>query len=104
MQPAEDDGPSPKILALAKSAYLQAKREIRCLPGELSQVFMNIMINAAQAMPESGGTIRIETREEGDTLMIRFKDTGAGMSRDVLDKIFQPFLQQSLLAKEPVLV
>jgi len=78
---------------------LQAKREIRCLPGELSQVFMNIMINAAQAMPESGGTIFVETREEAESLLIRFRDTGAGMSREVLEKIFQPFFTTKPVGK-----
>lgn len=58
---------------------------------QLEQVFMNLIINAGQAMP-AGGSLMITTAREGeDRVVIEFADTGEGMSKDVLDKIFDPF-------------
>jgi two-component system, NtrC family, sensor kinase len=65
---------------------------IVCYPGQLNQVFMNILNNAVQAMPEKG-TITIKTRfcPETDSIKISLSDTGTGMSEAVKNKIFQPF-------------
>ncbi|MEM6801568.1 MAG: ATP-binding protein [Bacteroidota bacterium] len=59
-------------------------------PGKINQVFMNVLTNAIQAMPE-GGWIRIKTRKKGKQVEIRFQDTGSGIPRDIVDKIFEPF-------------
>jgi len=60
--------------------------------GQLEQVFMNIMVNAADAMPE-GGVLSITTcpSEEGNAVSIDFEDTGAGIPREILTRIFDPF-------------
>lgn len=56
----------------------------------LKQVLMNIMINAAQAMPE-GGTIELAMVPGSDGLSVRVTDTGMGIARENLEKIFDPF-------------
>ena len=57
---------------------------------ELKQVFLNICKNALDAM-ENGGVLSIEGIEHQDSFTIMIKDTGAGMSKEVMDHIFDPF-------------
>lgn len=64
--------------------------QIVCLPLELNQVFLNMLVNAAHAI--SGfGEIRIETGLGEGMIWIEFTDTGAGISPDNLKRIFDPF-------------
>ena len=56
-------------------------------PEMLQRVFLNLILNAAQAMP-AGGTLRIE----GDAASIRFQDEGPGISPEILERLFTPFL------------
>ena len=66
--------------------------EINCYPGQLNQVFMNILNNAIQAMPEGhAGRIEIHTEQQADKVLIRIKDNGMGMSEQVRKRIFEPF-------------
>ncbi|HEY6010227.1 MAG TPA: ATP-binding protein [Nitrospirota bacterium] len=63
--------------------------------GQISQVFMNIILNALDAM-SNGGTLSVSTRTGRDdqgheAIMISFTDTGVGIPRDDLQKIFDPF-------------
>lgn len=65
--------------------------KITCYPGELNQVFMNILSNATQAI-DGDGEIFISTRPRGkDKIEISIRDTGKGMSKATLEKIFDPF-------------
>ncbi|RMB60519.1 sensor histidine kinase [Dokdonia sinensis] len=64
--------------------------EITCLPGEINQVFMNILSNAIQAI-EGTGSIFITTESNGDDVLIKIRDTGSGMPEAVKQKIFEPF-------------
>jgi len=57
---------------------------------QLQEVFMNIMRNSADAMPE-GGVITIKAGREGDYVRIDFSDTGEGMTENILQNIFEPF-------------
>ena len=64
--------------------------EIQADPGLLYQAFLNILMNAMQAMPE-GGAIYIELSAYGNTLTIVFCDEGPGISDETLNKIWEPF-------------
>jgi PAS domain S-box-containing protein len=57
---------------------------------ELREVFVNLIVNAVDAMPE-GGTLSISCNRAGDRLWLKFSDTGTGMLEDVKQKIFEPF-------------
>ena len=64
--------------------------EVDCFPGQINQVFMNILSNAIQAIP-AGGTIFIKTWQANDMVKISISDTGTGMTEDIRKKIFDPF-------------
>jgi len=57
---------------------------------QVEEVFFNIIKNASEAM-EYGGNITVATSKEGDKAKITFKDTGSGMSEEVMKNIFDPF-------------
>ncbi|MBB5021266.1 ATP-binding protein [Desulfurispira natronophila] len=63
---------------------------VRCYPQQLNQVFMNLLINAAQAI-EQWGTITISTRRQGNQIVVSISDTGPGVPADLQQKIFEPF-------------
>lgn len=63
---------------------------VECYAGELNQVFMNILANAIQAIPDKG-SIFITTAKLNDQALITIADTGIGMSDEVRKKIFDPF-------------
>ena len=64
--------------------------KLDCFPGQLSQVFMNILVNAAQAIPDHG-TIVVATEYDDKEIRIRISDDGAGISPEILNRIFDPF-------------
>lgn len=68
----------------------QAKSNILADPTQLSQVFLNIVLNATQAIAEKG-TIAIATSEDEKNICIKISDTGCGIPKEVLPKIFDPF-------------
>jgi signal transduction histidine kinase len=63
---------------------------IECFPEKLNQVFTNIILNAIDAVKEQG-EIRIKTERNGNKINISFKDNGAGISEENINKIFEPF-------------
>ena len=63
---------------------------ILCYPTELNQVFLNLIVNAAQAIKEKGD-ITIETKVKDNNVIIKITDTGIGISKKSLNKIFDPF-------------
>jgi len=63
---------------------------VNCYPGQLNQVFMNILSNAIQAI-KGEGTIAIKTYTDDDYAVIRIKDSGSGMTEEVKKHIFEPF-------------
>ncbi|AGC41556.1 sensory box histidine kinase/response regulator [Myxococcus stipitatus DSM 14675] len=79
----------------------QLRREYGDIPpvmaneGKLSQVFLNLVVNAAQAIPEGSAhrhEIRLATRRDGRSrVVVEVQDTGVGIPREVIDRIFDPF-------------
>lgn len=63
--------------------------KISCYPGRLNQVFLNLLINAKQAI-EGEGTITLTTYIKNQKVHVEIKDTGKGISPENLDKIFDP--------------
>jgi signal transduction histidine kinase len=63
---------------------------VECYPGQLSQVLMNILSNAIQAI-DGQGTITVKTELSGKEAKITISDTGKGIPNDELDNIFDPF-------------
>ena len=63
--------------------------------GGLKQVFGNLVLNAARAMSEDGGTITLRTRDCGTEIVIEVEDTGRGMEKEVQERVFEPFYSAS---------
>jgi signal transduction histidine kinase len=91
-----------KVLALAgkyfQHRYIALRRDlandlppILANPGELSQVFLNLVLNAVDAMPEGGTLSVVSGRAEGGRLWVAFSDTGCGIPPESLPHIFEPF-------------
>jgi len=64
--------------------------EVECLASQLNQVFMNLLVNAAQAI-EDHGTIRLRTGQEGDQVWVEVSDTGKGIDPKDISRVFDPF-------------
>ena len=64
--------------------------EARCFMTELNQAFLNIIMNAIQAM-QPGGTLSIQSSHKGSNIHLSFKDNGCGIAPDLINKIFKPF-------------
>jgi len=65
---------------------------VECLPSQLGQVFLNLLVNAAQAIPEGErGEIDIRTGVSGDSVWIEIVDNGRGISPEHQNRIFDPF-------------
>ena len=63
---------------------------IQCYPGQLNQVFLNLIVNAVHAV-EKGGEVVIATEQTADHVEVSVKDNGHGISDDQIDRVFQPF-------------
>ena len=63
--------------------------EIPCYPALLNQAFMNLVVNACQAIKQSGEVV-IETRREDPSILVSIRDSGCGIPSDVLKRIFEP--------------
>ncbi len=66
--------------------------KIYCDPGQFSEVFLNMITNARDAMHPKGGTLTIQVESAGDCIRIIFKDTGCGIPEEIKGKIFEPFV------------
>lgn len=64
---------------------------VRVVPDQLIQVFINIIINALDAIESDSGVITIESRRDAKNVYCVIKDTGKGIHEDEIDKIFDPF-------------
>jgi two-component system NtrC family sensor kinase len=63
---------------------------VECLPSQINQVFMNVLVNAAQALGDNG-EIRVSTGRDEDTVWVEISDTGTGIAAENLPRIFDPF-------------
>ncbi|MEZ4699125.1 MAG: PAS domain S-box protein [Rhodothermales bacterium] len=79
---------------------------VPCLPGELNQVVLNLIVNAAHAIEDvvgpdglTKGRIAISTRRIGESVEIRVQDTGAGIPADIQQRVFDPFFTTKPVGK-----
>jgi len=64
--------------------------DIECRPAQLSQVFMNLLVNAGQAIQDHG-RITLRTGYDADNVWVEVEDTGGGIRPEHLSRIFDPF-------------
>ncbi|MCB2183565.1 MAG: PAS domain S-box protein [Desulfobulbaceae bacterium] len=76
--------------------YCAEKSKTYCPSTRISQLFMNILLNSFQAIPDTG-VIRIRTSNKNNSIVIRIRDSGCGIFPSIKDKIFEPFFT----TKEP---
>ncbi len=95
-----------KYVAEMETDFDPALPPVPCLPGELNQVILNMIINAAHAISDAigdgskgKGTIRISTRRAGEWAEIRISDTGTGIPEAIRDRIFDPFFTTKEVGK-----
>ena len=95
-----------KYVAELETDFDPALPLVACLPGEINQVFLNLLINAAQAIGEftddgrkGKGMIRVSTRRNGGSVRIRIADTGGGIPEAVQPRIFDPFFTTKPVGK-----
>lgn len=79
---------------------------VPCLVGEINQVLLNLLVNAAHAigdLQQNGenekGTITISTLRDGPSIEVRIKDSGAGIPEHIRDKVFDPFFTTKEVGK-----
>lgn len=80
-----------------RSAHVEVKTEltgntplVQGSAGKLQQVFMNLFLNAKDAMPD-GGVLRVETAMQDSEVHVQVSDTGLGIPREYLNRIYDPF-------------
>ncbi len=72
--------------------------KVRCCPAQINQVFMNLLVNAGQAI-DSAGTITLRTGHEGPCVWVEIEDTGKGMTPEVRHRLFEPFFTTKPMGK-----
>ncbi|MBI4061908.1 MAG: HAMP domain-containing protein [Elusimicrobia bacterium] len=102
LRPFELREPLERVLDLVEARLrtqkIEVKRDIAANlprlkgdPGQIEQVFLNLFINAANAMPR-GGTLSVSARAEaGGSLLVEVRDTGKGIPGADLERVFRPF-------------
>lgn len=65
--------------------------QVQCMPSQINQVVMNLVVNAAHAIGLDRGKITVRTGLTGDTVWFEVADTGSGIPKEVLPRIFDPF-------------
>ncbi|MBJ6802019.1 ATP-binding protein [Geomonas propionica] len=71
---------------------------VSCYPQQLNQVFLNLLVNASQAI-EHAGEIVVRTWSEGGNVFVSVSDTGTGIAPDVIKRIFEPFFTTKEVGK-----
>ncbi len=93
-----------KYTAEVTTAFDETLPAVPCVAGELNQVFLNLIVNAAHAMADkpgrSGlGRIKVSTKADGDHVIIRIEDDGSGIPEEIRDQIFNPFFTTKEVGK-----
>jgi len=95
-----------KYVAEMVNDFDQELPKVPCLPGELNQAILNLVVNAAHAIAEvvgdgarGKGVITVATRRDGDWAEISIRDTGAGIPEKIRSKIFDPFFTTKPVGK-----
>ena len=73
--------------------------EVECLPSQINQVVMNLVVNAAHAMGEQRGCITIRTGTDTGSAWIEIADNSSGIAPEVLPRIFDPFFTTKPVGK-----
>lgn len=74
--------------------------EVECLPSQLNQVFLNMLVNAAQAITRPRGRITVRTGRSGEEhVFVEIEDTGEGIAPENLTRIFDPFFTTKPVGK-----
>ncbi len=73
--------------------------EVECMPSQLNQVFMNLLVNAAHAIGPERGTITLRTGTDGTHVWVDVIDTGCGIPEHLHTKIFDPFFTTKPIGK-----
>jgi signal transduction histidine kinase len=71
---------------------------VRCHAGQLNQAFLNLLMNACDAIGDSG-RIGVKTRAEAGTVRLEFSDSGPGIPRELMDRVFEPFFTTKPVGK-----
>jgi two-component system NtrC family sensor kinase len=81
-----------KLVAVVETSFGELP-PVMCYPQEINQVFLNLIVNAAQAVEDGGkrGVITVKTRVDGDSAVIEIADTGCGIPEASRDHIFDAF-------------
>lgn len=74
-----------------EETYDENQPSVTGLPGELNQVWTNLIDNALDAMEDNGGTLRISTESNVNYIHVRIGDTGPGIDEEIRGHIFEPF-------------
>lgn len=83
-----------KYVAEVETDLCESLPAVPCLPGEINQALLNLIVNAAHAIGDSGkerGLIRVSTFVEGEYAVILVEDNGCGVPDSVKHKLFEPF-------------
>lgn len=92
-----------KSVAVIETALDKELPPILCFPGEINQVLLNLIVNAAQALEsqrrDGPGTICITTSKLGSSVILRIRDDGPGIPVQIREKIFDPFFTTKEVGK-----
>lgn len=72
--------------------------EVECLPSQIGQVLMNLLVNAAQSI-DGQGQITVRTEQVGEGVQVAITDTGVGIAPQFLERIFEPFFTTKPVGK-----
>ena len=100
-RPLDPDELVRKVMSVAKPAKpeeVEVRLELACAgirtdgnELQLSQILLNLVLNAFDAMKERGGTLTLSTSSDGENVLFRVSDTGPGIRPEVIPHIFEPF-------------